>query len=373
MWYDKLVQIWKIKDLRKNVLFVLALLVVTRIAGHIPMPGVNVANLRNFFESNQILGLLNLFSGGGMENFSVVLMGVSPYITASIIFQLLVMIIPQLEELSKDPGGQQKINQYTRIITVPLAILQAYAMISLLRQSSRPIITDLNITKLVIMLITITAGTMFIMWIGELISERKVGNGISLIIFTGIITRIPEALQRTFLTYDASQIFTLLLFVAVAVITIVGVVIITEGQRNVPVSYARQIRGMRMYGGTSTHLPLRVNMAGVIPIIFAVSIIIFPPMIAQFFLKARTVFLVHAAQWVIRFSRINWSTAFSTLFSFLVLLTFILRLFFIPIRSRKICRSRAASYRASGRGELRLNISRQLLAGLIFPARYFWD
>jgi len=300
MWYDKLIQIWKIKDLRKSLIFVFLILVVFRVAAHIPIPGINIANLRDFFASNQILGLLNLFSGGGMENFSLVMLGVGPYITASIIFQLLIMIIPSLEEMSKEPGGYEKINQYTRILTVPLAALQAYGMITLLRQSARPIIADLDVFKLLTTIITITAGTIFLMWLGELISEKKVGNGISLIIFVGIITNIPGAVQRTLAVFDPTQIFNLIVFSLVAIVTIVGVVVITEGQRNIPVSYARRIRGMRMYGGVSTHLPLRVNMAGVIPIIFAISIILFPPMVAQFFLRAKTQFLVHLAEWTIR-------------------------------------------------------------------------
>ncbi len=275
------------------------MLVVFRIAAHIPIPGVNIGNLREFFASNQIFGLLNLFSGGGMQNFSVVMLGVGPYITASIIFQLLAMIVPSLEEMSKEPNGQQKINQYTRILTVPLAVLQAYGMIVLLRQSSRPIITNLDPFRLIVTIITITAGTIFLMWLGELITEKKVGNGISLIIFVGIITSIPGSLQKTLSIFDYSQLFDLIIFSLVALVTIVGVVIVSEGQRNVPVSYARQIRGMRAYGGVDTHLPLRVNMAGVIPIIFAISIILFPSMIAQFFLRARTQFLVTAAEFTI--------------------------------------------------------------------------
>ena len=300
MWYDKLLQIWKIKDLRRNLLFVFALLIVFRVLAHIPIPVVNIANLRDFFSSNQVLGLLNLFSGGGMENFSIVMLGVGPYITASIIFQLLVMIIPSLEEMSKDPQGSQKINQYTRILAAPLALLQSYAMITLLRQSSRGIVADMDFMGLITTMITISAGTMLLMWIGELISEKKIGNGISLLIFVGIITGIPGAIMRTFAVLDSSQIFSLLVFAFVAIVTIVGVVIITEGQRNIPVSYARQIRGQRMYGGSNTYLPLRVNMAGVIPIIFAVSIILFPPMIAQFFLRAKTEFLVRAAEFTIQ-------------------------------------------------------------------------
>ena len=300
MWWKKLIQIWKIKDLRNSILFVLAMLVIFRVAAHIPIPGINTNALKDFFSSNQLLGIMNVLSGGGMENFSIVAMGVAPYITASIIFQLLVMIIPRLEEISKEgEAGRQKINQWTRWLTVPLAMMQGYGLIAILRQSSADIFADLNPWRLMMIIITATAGTIFLMWIGELISEKHIGNGISLLIFAGIVVRLPSITQQTILVFDRTQIITLVLFILIAILTIVGVVIITEGQRNVPVSYAKRVRGMKMYGGVNTHLPLRVNMAGVIPIIFAISIILFPPMIAQFFLTAKTAFLVAAAEKVI--------------------------------------------------------------------------
>lgn len=295
----KLTQIWKAKDLRNSVLFVLGMLVIFRLAAHIPIPGVNTAALRDFFASNQILGLINIFSGGGMENFSIVMMGVAPYITSSIIFQLLAMIIPSLEEMGKEEAGRQKINMWTRWLTVPLAALQAYGMITLLRRSSQAILGDISAFDFTAMIITIAAGTIFLMWLGELISEKKVGNGISLLIFAGIISSLPRVIQQTIITFDPSQLFTIIGFIVIALITVIGVVIITEGQRNVPVQYAKQIRGNRMYGGASTHLPLRVNMAGVIPIIFAISVVLFPPMIAQFFINARTSFIASAAERVI--------------------------------------------------------------------------
>ncbi|NTU98919.1 preprotein translocase subunit SecY [Candidatus Falkowbacteria bacterium] len=247
--------------------------------------------------SNQILGLLNLFSGGSMENFSVIMMSVGPYITASIIFQLLAMIVPSLEEMNKEESGRQKINMWTRWLTVPLAALQGFSMITLLRRSSHNIIPVLSPFDLAVMLITITAGTIFVMWLGELISERKVGNGISLLIFAGIVSRIPTSLQQIMANFDQTQFFTLLWFVAIAILTIVGVVIVSEGQRNIPVQYAKQLRGGRMFGGSTSHLPLRVNMAGVIPIIFAVSVVLFPPLVAQFFIQAKTHFIAQAAQW----------------------------------------------------------------------------
>lgn len=296
MW-KKLQQIWQLPDLRNKILFVLAMLVIFRIAGHIPVPGVNLENLRLFFRSNQILGLMNVFSGGTMENFSVVALGVAPYITSSIIFQLLTMIVPKLEELSKEGEyGRQKINQYTRLLTVPLAALQSYAMIMLLRQSSRPIITDLTPLSLTTTIATVIGGTILLMWIGELISEKKIGNGISLLIFAGIVANLPVAVQQAWLTFDSATVANWVIYAAIAVVTVVGVVVITQGTRNIPVSYAKQIRGNRMYGGTSSYLPLRVNMAGVIPIIFAISIILFPSMIAQFFVGAKTPLVASLAQ-----------------------------------------------------------------------------
>ena len=296
---EKLTQIWKARDLRNGILFILGMLVIFRLAAHIPIPGVNVVALREFFASNQILGLMNIFSGGGMENFSIVMMGVAPYITSSIIFQLLAMIIPKLEEMQKEEQGRQQINMWTRWLTVPLAMLQSFGMITLLRRSSSAILGDISAFDLGAMIITITAGTIFLMWLGELISEKKIGNGISLIIFAGIVAGLPQVVQQTLVTFDPSQLFLLISFTVIALITVIGVVIITEGQRNVPVQYARQIRGNRMYGGTSTHLPLRVNMAGVIPIIFAISVVIFPPMIAQFFIHARTAWIAKGAEWTI--------------------------------------------------------------------------
>jgi preprotein translocase subunit SecY len=305
MFLEKVIQIWKIKDLRKSILIVLGLLVIFRLAAHIPIPGVNMVALRNFFSSNQLLGLFNIFSGGGLENFSIVMLGVAPYITASIIFQLLVMIIPALEELSKDEQGRRRINQYTRILTVPLAVFQAFGMIKILQNAptgaQRIIAADFSPLLLAQMILTITAGTIFLMWLGEIISERKIGNGISILIFAGIVAGIPGAMGQIIATFDATQIFNLLGFLVVALITVVAVVFVTEGQRNIPISYAKRVRGLRMYGGMDAHLPIRVNQAGMIPIIFAVSIILFPPLVAQFFLRAKTVWVAQAAQVMIDF------------------------------------------------------------------------
>ncbi len=299
-YMEKLKKIFGIKSLRDSLLFVLAMLLLFRLLAHVPVPGVNVANLEAFFEANQVLGLLNIFSGGTMQSFSVVMLGVGPYITSSIIFQLLNMVIPRLEELSKEgEHGRAKINQYTRLLTVPLAALQAYGYITLLRQLPLQVLPDLTAFNMFTIIVVATAGSMFLTWIGELITEKKVGNGISLLIFAAIVSGFPTTLSQIFATFDATQIPTLISLIALALITVVGVIFITEGQRNIPISYARQVRGTRIAGGVKTHLPLRVNMAGVIPIIFAISLVLFPPLIAQFFVRAKTDWLATFAQWTI--------------------------------------------------------------------------
>lgn len=300
MW-DKILQVWKIKDVRNKILYVIAMLIIFRLVAHIPMPGVNLDGLRNFLSGNQVLGMLNLFSGGTIKNFSMVMLGVAPYITASIIIQLLTMIVPSMEELSKEgEQGQHKISMYTRLLAVPLAFLQSYGMIKILSQSGRNILGTLSPMNMFIMMCTITAGTMFLVWIGELISEQKVGNGISLLIFAGIVAGLPSTVRTALVNYTSADFYTFVLFIIIGILTVVGVVFINEGQRNIPVNYAKQVRGNRVYGGSNTHLPLRVNMAGVIPIIFAISLILFPPMIAQFFVHAQSAFIAKAAVWVIQ-------------------------------------------------------------------------
>lgn len=300
MW-DKLQAAWRIKEIRNGFIFVLVMMVIFRLTSHIPLPGVDLVALRRFFEANQVLGLLNLFSGGTISNFSVVALGVAPYITASIIFQLLAMIFPSLEAIQKEgESGQRRINQWTRLLTVPLAILQSFGLLSLLRQSQFQILTNTGTLYLATLIITVTGGTIFLMWIGELISEKKVGNGISLLIFAGILAGLPQQASQLLATYDQSQLFIWLVYGLIAVLTVVGVVFVTEAQRNIPVQYARQVRGQGVLsGGVASNLPLRVNMAGVIPIIFAISILLFPSVVAQFFVSARTAWVAAAARWII--------------------------------------------------------------------------
>ncbi len=302
---SRLSQIWKVKDLRNRIIIVALLLVATRILAHIPIPGIQLANLKNLLNNNQLLGLFDVFSGGGLRNFSVVMLGIGPYITASIIIQLLTVIIPKLGELSKEGGeaGRMKINQYMRYLSVPLTAIQGYGTIILLsRTSNTNIAASFTPFQWFVTLLSITAGTMILLWLGEIISEYKIGNGISLIIFAGIVARIPTAVQQAYLSLtssgsvlDPQNLITALSYIALALVVIGGVVLITEAQRNIPVSYAKRIRGNKMYGGVNTHLPLRVNQAGVIPIIFAISILLFPGLIANFFSHAKTAIIANAA------------------------------------------------------------------------------
>jgi len=286
---EKIVQIFRIKELRNKILFVLALLGVFRLLATIPVPAVDPAGLKSLFESNQLFGLLNLFSGGGMENFSLVALGVGPYITASIIMQLLTMVIPSLERMQKEEGeeGRRKINKITRYLTIPLALMQGYAMISFLQRSGVNLLSDDSLWTIISTVMIVATGTVLLMWIGELISEKGIGNGISLIIFAGIVSAIPTALKQTIVSFDSSKVIDIVVFAVVAVVVIAAIVFITEGQRNIPISYARRVRGNRMYGGTASHLPLRVNQAGVIPIIFAMSIMLAPGLVASFFVNTQ--------------------------------------------------------------------------------------
>ncbi|MBI2453020.1 MAG: preprotein translocase subunit SecY [Parcubacteria group bacterium] len=282
-WLSKATQIFKIPELRNKLFFVFAMLVIFRIMANIPIPAIDQGRLREFFAGNQLFGLLNVFTGGALDNLSIVMLGVGPYITATIVLQLLTMIFPALEKLYKEEGeqGKQKFNQYGRMLTVPFAFLQGYAFLTILIRQQ--IIEQPSLISLIPTLLTITAGTIFLMWIGELISEKGIGNGVSLLIFAGIVSGLPTSIRQLFLTWDASQLVPYAGFFVVSFLIIAGVVMITDARRNIPVSYAKRVRGNRMYGGVSTYLPLNVNPAGVIPIIFALSLLLFPGMIASFF------------------------------------------------------------------------------------------
>jgi len=285
MWFQKIIQIFKIKDLRNKILFVLGMLVVFRIMANIPIPGVSAQELKSFFEQFQMFGLLNVFTGGALDNLSIVMLGLGPYINAVIILQLLTMIFPQLEKMYREEGeqGRAKFNQYGRILTVPLAMLQAYGMLTLFQRQG--VIGHLPPLLLFASILTITASSIFLMWLGELISEKGIGDGVSLLIFAGIISSVPINIRQVYfdLEMDPSRIPAYLAFFGLALLIIAGVVLINEARRNIPVSYAKRVRGTKMYGGASTFLPLNINPAGVMPIIFALSILTFPGMIANFF------------------------------------------------------------------------------------------
>jgi preprotein translocase subunit SecY len=274
-------------EIRRKILFVGAMLVVFRLLSHVPVPGADPAALANFFEDNALFGLLDLFSGGGLARFSVVGLGLNPYINASIIMQLMSGVVPRLIELSREGEyGRNKINQYTRYLTVPLAALQSYAFLALL--NSQQVLTttfDLASPETLVQIVILTTGSLLLMWIGELVTERGIGNGISFIIFAGIIGRVPGAIQE-FLA--APDLAVLVAFGAVGAAAVAAIILITEGQRRIPVEYASRVRGNRVYQGGRTFLPLKVNQAGVIPIIFSMSILLFPAQIAGYFTAGAT-------------------------------------------------------------------------------------
>lgn len=278
---NKFLQIFKIVDLRKKILFVALLLAATRVLSVIPIPSIDAIKLKEFLASSQLFGFVNLFSGGGLSNLSIVMIGVAPYITATIIMQLLTMIFPRLKEMYYEEGaaGKAKFNRWSRYITVPLAALQAYGFLNLL--VSQGAVAPMTTFDLIKNVIIVSAGSMILVWLGELITEQKIGNGISLIIFAGIVAGLPSTIGQTLFSFNQELLPMYLIFIIVAILVIAGVVFINEGERKVPIAYAKRIRGMKMYGGASSYLPLKVNQAGVIPIIFAISILLFPQFIAQ--------------------------------------------------------------------------------------------
>lgn len=271
---------FKTPELRRKILFTIGVFFVFRVFAHLPIPGVDTDKLSQLFSSSQFLGLLDIFSGGTLVNFSVMALGLNPYINASIILQLLTMVFPKLEELSKEGEfGRQKINQYTRMLTVPLAVLQSIGMYALLK--NQQIIGVFSPISLIGMVVTMTAGTLLLMWLGELITEKGIGNGISLLIFAGIVGRIPVVFGQAASTITNESIVNFLIFGALAILVIAGIVVVNQAVRQLPVQYAKRIRGNRMYGGNTSYLPLKINQAGVIPIIFAVSLVLLPQIAGQ--------------------------------------------------------------------------------------------
>ncbi len=280
---NKLLQIFRIPDIRKKVIIVAFWLIVFRLLAAIPVPGIDPARLQALLSSNQLFGFFNLFSGGGLDNLSIVMLGVGPYITATIIMQLLTMIFPSLKALYYEEGaaGKAKFSRMSRYLTVPLAALQGYGFLNLL--ISQQVLAPLGLFDMLQNILVIAAGSLILTWIGELITEQKLGNGVSLIIFAGIVSGLPNLVRGVVVSYDPSNLPVYLAFVILAVLVIAGVVFINEGERKIPVSYTKRIRGNRIYGGAMSYLPLKVNQAGVIPIIFAISILLFPQFFAQLF------------------------------------------------------------------------------------------
>jgi len=285
-------------ELRKKILIVLALFLVFRFLAHIPVAGVNLNQLRSLFDQNQFLGLLDIFSGGTLSNFSILAVGIGPYIYASIVMQLSSKIYPKLEELQKEGEyGKKKIAQYTRYATVPLGILQSIGMYTLLR--SQGLIGNLAPIDLVAFIATMVAGTMLIMWIGEIISEQNIGNGISLIIFAGIVGQLPVAAFQILTTLTAEQAINISLMILLGVAVIAAVVFVNESIRKVPIMYAKRVRGANSQAAQSTHLPLKLNSAGVIPIIFAISLVLLPSLMANYFVASNNETLAGIGTWLI--------------------------------------------------------------------------
>jgi preprotein translocase subunit SecY len=279
-FFETLRNSFKSPEVRGKILFTLGIFLAFRFLAHIPVAGVNTAAIKSLFAGNQFLGLLNIFSGGTLANFSIMALGLNPYINASIIMQLLTMVFPKLEEMQKEgDAGRKKINQYTRILTIPLAVLQSIGMFALLR--SQGIISNLGPIQIISFIFTLVAGTMLLVWLGELITERGVGNGISLLIFGGIVGQLPGLAGQVFSTATAETVVQYAPFVVLALVVIAGIIVVNEATRQIPVHYARRVRGGKTSSNQTTHLPLRLNQAGVIPIIFAVSIVLLPSLISQ--------------------------------------------------------------------------------------------
>jgi len=303
-------QMYKNKDLRRRLLVVLGILAVYSLLSHVPVPVPDTAKLQSFllklFQSNPILGFANLFTGGALSNFSILLMGLGPYINASIIIQLLGQVVPQLEALQKEgEAGRNKLNYYTRLLTLPLAIIQSVAMITLARTLSMQIAgVDLighpSIYQWVLMIASITGGSMLLMWLGEIITDKGVGNGISILILAGIVSSLPTQLaqQASLVQADTTKIFIFAFIAVIIVLMVLFVVLLNEGQRNIPISYARRIAGDSRYGGVDSHLPIRLITAGVIPIIFALAFLSIPGFMGQLFANAKTAWVSHVATWM---------------------------------------------------------------------------
>lgn len=306
---------FKIDELRNKVLFTLAMLFIFRLGAHIPVPGVNADVFRKLVEGGTLFGFFDVISGGAFKNFSIFAMSITPYINASIIIQLLTVVIPTLERLAKEgEEGRKKITQYTRYLTVVLAFVQAIGTVFALRNQG--VLGNPSIWSYLLVAITITAGTTFLMWLGEQITEKGIGNGISLLIFAGIVSRVPSGIYNIveYLQAGTINILSVILLVVIGALVIAAIVAVQEGQRRIPVQYAKRVVGRRVYGGQTTHLPLKVNQAGVIPVIFASSILMFPTQIAQWFSGNKV------ADWFVQY--FGWGSFLHTVFYALLIIGF---------------------------------------------------
>ncbi len=317
-FFTKLKLIWTDMSLRRRVIFVLFSLVVFRLLSAIPIPGIDTIALERFLSNNQFFGILNIFSGGGLSNLSIIMLGVGPYITSSIIMQLLTIMVPSLKRIYQEEGeaGRKKFTQYSRLLTIPLAAIQGFTLLAILENQG--ILGQLTAFDRILNLIIVIAGSMLLMWLGELVSEFGIGNGVSLIIFAGIVSTLPSTVAQLVFSYDPTQIPLYLGFLVVSVLIVAGVVMVTEAERPIPVTYAKQVRGMKMYGGGSTYLPLRVNQAGVIPIIFALSILLFPQMIGSFLARFDGVVVEKISGFLLAFTQT--SVLYAVLYFILVFL-----------------------------------------------------
>jgi len=298
--WEKINLIFKDPALKKKVYFTLFIFLAFRIFAFLPVPSIDLSKLRALFAANQFLSLLDIFSGGTLINFSVMALGLNPYINASIVLQLMTVMFPFLEQLSKEGEyGRYKINQYTRLLTLPLTIIQAIGIFVFLRHQN--IITSLSALEFISFVLTMTAGTFILVWFGELISEYGLGNGISLLILAGIVGRLPVTLSRTLMIVNQEMIFNILVFIVLSLVVIGTIVFINEAVRKIPVFYAKRIKGNKMYQGATNYLPLKLNQAGVIPIIFAVSFVLFPQLIGNFLVSVKNVNLVSIGKFLVTF------------------------------------------------------------------------
>jgi len=317
-FWNKIKLIWTDTILRKKVLFVFFALIIFRLLSAIPIPGIDTIELNRFLSNNQFFGILNIFSGGGLSNLSIIMLGVGPYITGSIIMQLLTIMVPSLKKIYHEEGeaGRKRFAQYSRLLTVPLAAIQGFSLLFILEKQN--ILVNLTAFDRITNLLIIVAGSVLIMWVGELVTEFGIGNGVSLIIFAGIVSRLPSWVGEHIFTFDVSQIPLYFVFAIVGIIILAGIVLVTEAERPVPVTYAKRVRGMKMYGGGSTYLPLRVNQAGVIPIIFALSILLFPQMIGTLLARFSNPIISKISHVLISFT--NTSVLYAVLYFIFVFL-----------------------------------------------------